>query len=89
MGELVTDFVGHCSVKVDSIDFFLNSHILFAICSGHNYIPRCVGVIEESGRQCLVLEYVEHEKPEVIILCEFFTLLNPKHVLMKLYFFHF
>lgn len=33
---------------------------------GQSFIPKCLDVIEESGRQCLVLEYIEHEKPEML-----------------------
>ncbi|KAI5078553.1 hypothetical protein GOP47_0006224 [Adiantum capillus-veneris] len=33
---------------------------------GHSFIPKCLEVIEESGKQCLVLDYIEHEKPEIL-----------------------
>ncbi|MCO5579636.1 hypothetical protein L7F22_033493 [Adiantum nelumboides] len=33
---------------------------------GQNFIPKCLEVIEESGKQCLVLDYIEHEKPEIL-----------------------
>ncbi|KAH7295730.1 hypothetical protein KP509_27G063000 [Ceratopteris richardii] len=33
---------------------------------GHSFIPKCLEVVEESGKQCLVLDYIEHEKPEVL-----------------------
>jgi hypothetical protein len=64
--------MGKCLFIVDIVFSWILLNIqpvflthLLTFCSGHSYIPRCVDVIEESGRQCLILEYVEHEKPEV------------------------